>query len=304
MRTGVAFLAGIVLGAAGAYVVAVHGRVPVAVAPATSPSSALPAGGPVAPVVGTTASAAGPAAPAAAPSGSPASTVGAPKSTFPGAPSPVGPALGAREPGAVVPPVAPSPWALTPEPEAPLGTHAPSPVPGDSTDAMLTPRSLIAPADVPGLPSVTDLDRLRGRQLLLPVQGYDLRQLRDNFAEKRGTRVHEAIDMAAAWGTPVLAVDDGTVKKLFTSAAGGLTVYQFDPGDAYSYYYAHLDRYAEGLKEGQAVKKGDRIGYVGTSGNAPPHTPHLHFTIFKLAPTKRWWEGAAINPYPLWALRR
>jgi murein DD-endopeptidase MepM/ murein hydrolase activator NlpD len=281
VRAGAAFLAGVLLGAAGAYVLLTPRPGPVAVAPPTSTPSPPPG---------------------ASPSPSPAIAAGSPQATFPGAPSPGGPALGAPEPGAAAS-VWPSPWTQTPEPEAPLGTRASS-VPGDSTDAMLTPRALAAPADAPALPSVTDIDRLRGRQLLLPIQGYDLHQLRDNFAEKRGTRVHEAIDMAAARGTPVLAVDDGTVKKLFTSAAGGLTIYQFDPDNAYSYYYAHLDRYAEGLKEGQVVKKGDRLGYVGTSGNAPLNTPHLHFTIFKLAPTKRWWEGTPINPYPLWALRR
>src|SRR5258705_232865 len=141
-----------------------------------------------------------------------------------------------------------SAWTTSPEPEAPLGTSASS-VPGDSTDGQLTPKSLVAPADAPALPSVGDLDRLRARELLLPVQGYDLHQLRDNFAEKRGGRVHEAIDMGAARGTPVLAVDDGVVKKLFTSAAGGLTVYEFDGDARYAYYYAHLDRYAEGLHE-------------------------------------------------------
>jgi murein DD-endopeptidase MepM/ murein hydrolase activator NlpD len=287
VRTGAAFLAGVVLGAAGAWLVVTRGRV--VVAPATAPSAP-----------GTPAA----AAPSSAPAGSPAVTAGPPEAAFPGAPSPDVPALGVPEIAISVPPAAPSPWAPTPEPEAPLGTRSPSPVPGDSTDALLTPRSLAAPADVPALPSVNDLDRLRSRHLLLPIQGYDLRELRDNFAEKRGTRVHEAIDMAAVRGTPVLAVDDGTVKKLFTSAAGGLTVYQFDQSGAYSYYYAHLDRYAEGLHEGQAVKKGDRLGYVGTSGNAPPNTPHLHFTIFKLGPDRRWWEGTPINPYPLWALRR
>jgi len=81
-------------------------------------------------------------------------------------------------------------------------------------------------------------------------------------------------------------------------------VYEFDGDASYAYYYAHLDRYAEGLHEGQAVRRGDRLGYVGTSGNAPPNTPHLHFTIFKLLPAKHWWEGTPINPYPLWALRR
>ena len=154
------------------------------------------------------------------------------------------------------------------------------------------------------MPSVGDLDRLRTRQLLLPVQGYDLHQLRDNFAEKRGGRVPRGHRHGRGARHPVLAVDDGVVKKLFTSAAGGLTVYEFDGDASYAYYYAHLDRYAEGLHEGQAVRKGDRLGYVGTSGNAPPNTPHLHFTIFKLLPTKNWWEGTPINPYPLWALRR
>jgi murein DD-endopeptidase MepM/ murein hydrolase activator NlpD len=114
--------------------------------------------------------------------------------------------------------------------------------------------------------------------------------------------VHEAIDLPAPRGTPVVAVDDGIIKKLFTSVPGGLTVYQFDRDSTYCYYYAHLDRYAEGLKEGATVKKGDRLGYVGTTGNAPPNTPHIHFTVFRLGPEKRWWEGTPINPYPLWIL--
>ena len=135
------------------------------------------------------------------------------------------------------------------------------------------------------------------------MQGYDLHQLRDNFAEKRGGRVHEAIDMAAARGTPVLAVDDGVVKKLFTSAAGGLTVYEFDPDEQLRVLLRAPRPLRRRVAEGQTVKKGDRLGYVGTSGNAPPNTPHLHFTIFKLLPSKRWWEGTPINPYPLWALR-
>lgn len=216
-------------------------------------------------------------------------------------PAPTTTAIATSAPSAPsVSPVFPGP----PSPEAPLGSRAPSPVPGDSTDSMLTPGSLAAPADVPALPSVTDLDRLRGRRLLLPVQGFDRRQLRDDFAEQRGGRVHEAIDLPAPRGTPVLAVDDGVVQKLFTSAAGGLTVYEFDRDGTYSYYYAHLDRYAEGLHEGQEVQRGDRLGYVGTTGNAPPGTPHLHFTIFKLGPARHWWEGTPINPYPLWALRR
>jgi murein DD-endopeptidase MepM/ murein hydrolase activator NlpD len=98
----------------------------------------------------------------------------------------------------------------------------------------------------------------------------------------------------------VLAVDDGRVVKLFNSARGGLTVYQFDPTETFCYYYAHLDRYAPGLDEGDSVRRGSLLGFVGTTGNAPKDTPHLHFTIFKLGPDKRWWEGTPINPFPIW----
>ena len=181
----------------------------------------------------------------------------------------------------------------------------PSPVPGDSTDSLITPQALApaAPLTPQAFPGMSDFERLRARHLGLPVQGFDLRTLRDNFAEKRGTRVHEAIDLLAPRGTPVLAVDAGEIKKLFKSVPGGLTVYQFDPSGTYAYYYAHLHRYAPGLAEGQFVRKGDRLGEVGTSGNAPPTVPHLHFTIFKLGPDKRWWEGTPVNPYPMWAVR-
>ena len=92
---------------------------------------------------------------------------------------------------------------------------------------------------------------------------------------------------------------EGRIVKLFTSAAGGLTVYQFDPSETYCYYYAHLDSYAAGLVEGQTVRRGDVIGTVGTTGNAPPGTPHLHFAIFRLGPEKQWWEGEPIDPFPL-----
>jgi murein DD-endopeptidase MepM/ murein hydrolase activator NlpD len=213
-------------------------------------------------------------------------------------------------PSGAAPTVAPSPaaaaWPTPPPAEAvPLSWPSPSPVPGDSTDHLMDPKAFAPPADLKSeeIPDVSDLSRLRTRSLRLPIEGFDVRGLRDNFAERRGTRVHEAIDLLSPRGTPVVAVDDGVVKKLFTSAAGGLTVYQFDPGETYAYYYAHLDRYAEGLAEGRFLKKGDRVGYVGTTGNAPPGTPHLHFTIFKLGADKRWWEGTPINPYPLWALR-
>ena len=100
-------------------------------------------------------------------------------------------------------------------------------------------------------------------------------------------------------GTPVIAVEGGTIAKLFNSKQGGLSIYQFDPSGTYTYYYAHLDRYAAGLKEGQTVRRGDVIGSVGSTGNAAEDAPHLHFAIFRLTPERRWWKGTPINPYPV-----
>jgi len=138
---------------------------------------------------------------------------------------------------------------------------------------------------------------------MIPVPGVAPSQLYDSFDQTRGGGRHEAIDIHAPRGTPVVAVDDGKVVKLFNSKPGGLTVYQFDPEQKVAYYYAHLDRYAAGLAEGMELKRGDLIGYVGNTGNADPAAPHLHFAIFVLGPEKRWWQGTAINPYPLLAGR-
>jgi murein DD-endopeptidase MepM/ murein hydrolase activator NlpD len=136
--------------------------------------------------------------------------------------------------------------------------------------------------------------------MLLPVAGIKPSQLTDTFNQARGSeRRHEALDIMAARGTPVVAAVDGKVEKLFTSKQGGLTIYEFDPNATYAYYYAHLDRYAVGLVEGMPLKRGDVIGYVGSTGNANPEAPHLHFAIFELGPEKHWWQGTAINPYPL-----
>jgi murein DD-endopeptidase MepM/ murein hydrolase activator NlpD len=138
--------------------------------------------------------------------------------------------------------------------------------------------------------------------LLLPVAGIDRTALRQSFDETRGgSRRHEAIDILAPRGTAVYAAADGRVAKLFTSAAGGLTIYQFDAAEEYALYYAHLDSYVPDLVEGQEVARGQTIGYVGTTGNAPPGTPHLHFAIFRLGPEKRWWDGVPIDPFPLLA---
>jgi murein DD-endopeptidase MepM/ murein hydrolase activator NlpD len=129
-----------------------------------------------------------------------------------------------------------------------------------------------------------------------------LANIKDNFDQPRGTeRHHEALDIMAPKGTKVVAAADGKVAKLFTSKPGGLTIYQFDPTEKYAYYYAHLDRYADGIKEGMEIKRGDTIGYVGVSGNSDPNAPHLHFAVFELTPEKQWWKGTPVDPYPLLA---
>jgi len=137
-------------------------------------------------------------------------------------------------------------------------------------------------------------------KLLVPVKGIKAAQLTDTFYQPRGTqRQHEALDIMAPTGTPVIAVADGKVVKLFQSKPGGLTVYQFDPSEQYAYYYAHLDRYADGIKEGMEIKRGDLIGYVGVTGNSDPNAPHLHFAVVSLTPEKQWWKGTPLNPFPL-----
>lgn len=135
--------------------------------------------------------------------------------------------------------------------------------------------------------------------LAMPIAGVDPHRLQSSFADARSGHPHEALDIAAPRGTPVLAVAGGSVVKIFTSKPGGLTVYQFDETRVWCYYYAHLDRYAEGLKEGMPLRKGDVLGYVGSTGDASPNAPHLHFAVFQLGPEKHWWQGTAVDPLPL-----
>ena len=143
---------------------------------------------------------------------------------------------------------------------------------------------------------------LARRDLLIPVGGVTGNRLTDTFNDSRALgRRHDAIDIMAPRGTEVRAVDDGTIAKLFTSKAGGLTIYQFDPTQTFSYYYAHLDHYASGLAEHQSVSRGQLLGYVGSTGNASENAPHLHFAIARLGTDRAWWKGDPINPYPLLA---
>ena len=152
--------------------------------------------------------------------------------------------------------------------------------------AMLFPLSLVA-----GAPSSM-------LEMAPPISGLILASLHDSFAEVHNGHLHEAIDILEPRGTPVHAVVSGSIRKLFLSKPGGNTIYQFDEVGVYCYYYARLDRFAKGLREGMHVERGDVIGFVGSTGNADPATPHLHFAIFELSPERLWWKRKAINPYP------
>lgn len=181
------------------------------------------------------------------------------------------------------------------EQQQPAAQAPAAPAPAPSAAAPAPPPHEAITMAVPGDPAGVEM--LSHRTLRLPVQGVPASALVDTYSQSRGTHPHEAIDILAPRGTPVVAVDDGTIVKLFNSKPGGITVYEFDPDGRLSYYYAHLDRYAEGLHEGMQVKRGDLLGYVGSTGNADARTPHLHFAVFKLGPEKRWWEGTPVNPY-------
>ena len=204
--------------------------------------------------------------------------------------------------------------ATAPAVAANAGALPAPPPPSSGIDGKLPPAPQVMPdlteLDLPLRPAASDTPvaaagaapapNVPPGKLLVPVDGMPFSRLADTYDQPRGTeRHHEALDIMAPKGTKVVAVADGKIAKLFTSKPGGLTVYQFDPTEKYAYYYAHLDRYADGLQEGAQVKRGDLIGYVGSTGNADPNAPHLHFAVFELTPEKQWWKGTPVDPYPL-----
>jgi len=159
-----------------------------------------------------------------------------------------------------------------------------------------------APATAaPASPAPVATPLLAKGALLVPVQGIEPSALHDTYSELRGggTRPHEALDIPAPRGTPVLSASGGRVLKLFDSKAGGRMVYAADSSERFILMYAHLDSYANGLAEGQPLRRGQVIGTVGTTGNAPPTVPHLHFAIARSNDVKVWWKGAPVNPYPI-----
>ena len=169
--------------------------------------------------------------------------------------------------------------------------------------AATAPRGPGATASPPGAstpPAPTPL--LAKGALIVPVQGIEASALRDTYDEHRGgSRTHEALDIPAPRGTPVLSATGGRVLKLFDSKAGGQMVYAADSSERFILMYAHLDAYAPGLAEGQPLRRGQVLGTVGTTGNAPPNVPHLHFAIARSNDVKVWWKGAPVNPYPVLA---
>jgi peptidoglycan LD-endopeptidase LytH len=168
---------------------------------------------------------------------------------------------------------------------SPAGADAPPPSAESSQPVTIAP---LAPSFVGTL------------KLIIPVVGVKPEQLMDTFTDARSEgRVHDAIDIPAAAGTPVVAVADGEIVKLFQSERGGTTIYQLSTDKKLVYYYAHLQRYADGLAAGKFVRQGEIIGYVGDTGNAGAGNYHLHFSIAVIADPKRYWEGTNINPYPL-----
>lgn len=140
-------------------------------------------------------------------------------------------------------------------------------------------------------------------ELLFPVPSVSPATMADSFLDRRGERTHHAVDIMAARHAEVVAVEDGTVARIMTSAAGGRSVYQRSRDQKFIYYYAHLQGYAPGLTEGTKVRRGQVLGFVGTTGNAPPNTPHLHFAIARVESSDRWWGGAPVDPYPIWRER-
>jgi peptidoglycan LD-endopeptidase LytH len=189
--------------------------------------------------------------------------------------------------------VDPAPDAITPGVVTP-GVVAPDVVAPDLGPAI-RPDELADPAV-----GSDELAALRAA-LIVPVAGVERWELHDTFTQGRGDgeRAHEAIDIPAPRGTAVLSATDGRLLRMFESEAGGLMVYATDASERFILLYGHLDGYASGLRDGMPLARGQVIGYVGTTGNAPPETPHLHFGILRGDPAVSWWGGVAVNPYPL-----
>ncbi len=166
-------------------------------------------------------------------------------------------------------------------------------------DVLFIPAARTTAAEAPAL-EYAEAVMAPGASLMIPVRGIGPHQLRDSYADARsGGRVHNAIDIMAPGGAPVVAAADGTIRRLRTGGMGGVTIYQVGADGVTLYYYAHLQRYAAGVREGMPVRRGEIIAYVGDTGNAGPGNYHLHFSVGRLTDPQRWWDSENVNPYPL-----
>jgi murein DD-endopeptidase MepM/ murein hydrolase activator NlpD len=179
------------------------------------------------------------------------------------------------------------------------------PTPESAPDAASRPARgtviplLLPPATTGETASLSDADYLRYRRILLPVAGADMTKVEDTFNDGRdgGDRTHHALDILAPRGTPILSADDGRILRMTSNSLGGITVYAVDPQNRLVYYYAHLDHYNDAMSPGRTIVKGDTLGFVGTTGNAPKDTPHLHFQVMRWPADGKYWNGEPIDPY-------
>jgi peptidoglycan LD-endopeptidase LytH len=178
--------------------------------------------------------------------------------------------------------------------------NAPAPVARSTAPSVVLAGSALGRSAVSGTEAV---NYIIARGMAIPVAGKSLGQLQDTFDEGRSSgRIHRALDILAPRGTPVLAADSGRVLRISVNALGGNTIYATDPRGRIVYYYAHLDAYQPGLAQGASIARGDTLGFVGTTGNAPKDTPHLHFQVMRMPSDGKYWDGEPINPYPLFLL--
>jgi murein DD-endopeptidase MepM/ murein hydrolase activator NlpD len=181
---------------------------------------------------------------------------------------------------------------------APASASASAPTAAPVTTAGATPGGVPVPADPAASSAMTDAEYLLLRHILVPVAGADMSRVEDTFNDARdGDRVHHAIDILAPRGTPILAADDGRILRMSTNTLGGISMYTVDPNTRLVYYYAHMDHYNDAMSPGRTIVKGDTLGFVGTTGNAPKDTPHLHFQVMRWPSDGKYWNGEPIDPF-------
>jgi peptidoglycan LD-endopeptidase LytH len=192
----------------------------------------------------------------------------------------------------------PEPLTAEPKPAEPKPADSPARRGGESPKGRAAESSSAVPLMIVSTSASADIEYLRSRQMIVPVAGADMTRVEDSFNDPRdGERVHRAIDILAPRGTPILSADDGRIVRMTTSTLGGISMYTVDPEQRIVYYYAHMDRYNDAMTTGKAISKGDTLGFVGTTGNAPKNTPHLHFQVMRWPADGKYWNGEPIDPF-------